>query len=47
MTIQQMVRKNPLYVDLHGFREEEVFDLLDAISRMINEQVQLGLILYI
>jgi hypothetical protein len=42
MIIQQMIRKDPLYVDLHGYREEEVNDLMDAIARMINEQANMG-----
>lgn len=37
-----MIRKDPLYVDLHGYREEEVDDLMDAIARMINEQAKMG-----
>lgn len=37
-----MIAKDPLYVDLHGYREEEVYDLMDSIARMINEQANIG-----
>jgi len=35
-TIQAMAKNDPHYVDLHGYREEEIDDLLEAITRMIN-----------
>ena len=37
-----MVRNNPTYVDLHGWREEEVAELLDSVARMIKEQANLS-----
>ena len=37
-----MAKRDPLYVDLHGFRQEEVSDLCDAIHRMLNEQYNRG-----
>lgn len=33
-----MARTNPLYVDLHGYREEEIEPLLDTITGMLHEQ---------
>jgi len=35
-TVQIMAKTDPHYVDLHGYREEEIDDLLEAITRMIN-----------
>lgn len=36
--VEQMIRGNPLYVDLHGYREEEIDPLLDTIMHMLREQ---------
>jgi hypothetical protein len=33
-----MARNNPLYVDMHGYREEEIDPLLDTITNMLREQ---------
>jgi hypothetical protein len=38
-----MAKNDPNYVDLHGYREEEIDDLLEAITRMINEQYNMGI----
>jgi hypothetical protein len=35
-----MARTNPLYVDLHGYREEEIDPLLDTITDMLREQFE-------
>jgi hypothetical protein len=36
--VEQMIRGNPLYVDLHGYREEEIEPLLETIRDMLREQ---------
>ncbi len=33
-----MRRANPLYIDLHGYREEEIDSLLDTVTDMIREE---------
>lgn len=33
-----MARGNPLYIDLHGYREEEIEQLLDTVTDMLREQ---------
>jgi len=35
LLVDQMTAKNPLYVDFHGYREEEIYPLLDRIGEMI------------
>ncbi len=40
-----MAKSDPLYIDLHGYRVEEIDDLMEAITRMINEQAGLGIYL--
>lgn len=47
LTIQNMIKRDPLYVDLHGYREEEVDDLMDSIARMVNEQANMGIVVLI
>jgi hypothetical protein len=37
-----MMRANPLYVDLHGYREEEIDPLLQRISDMIRSEFHNG-----
>jgi hypothetical protein len=37
-----MIRGNPLYVDLHGYREEEIDPLLHRISDMIRSEFHNG-----
>jgi hypothetical protein len=41
-TVQFMRSSNPLYVDLHGWREEEISELFDSIARMVAEEADLG-----
>ena len=36
--VEQMLRGNPLYIDLHGYREEEIDPLFDSIMHMLREQ---------
>lgn len=33
-----MRRQNPLYIDLHGYREEEIDPLMDTIASMLREE---------
>ena len=42
-----MQRTNPLYVDMHGYREEEVEPLLECISEMLREEYEKRTIDYI
>jgi hypothetical protein len=32
-----MLRQDPFYINLHGYREEEIDSLLDAITAMLRE----------
>lgn len=45
--VEQMQRTNPLYVDMHGYREEEVEPLLECISEMLREEYEKRTIDYI
>lgn len=42
LQVDQMMRANPLYVDLHGYREEEIDPLLQRISDMIRSEFHNG-----
>lgn len=42
LLVKQMSIKDPQYVDLHGYREEEVEPLLDSIIDMIREEFSLS-----
>lgn len=33
-----MVRQNPLYIDLHGYRQEEIDPLLETVTEMLREE---------
>lgn len=37
-----MAKKNPLYADLHGYREEELDNLLNSVTEMIRIQFERG-----
>ena len=37
-----MTKANPLYIDLHGYRQEEIFPLLSRISDMIVDEFDRG-----
>ena len=38
----QLAKTDPTYVDLHGYREEEVESVLESVSEMLREQFSRG-----
>lgn len=40
--VERMAKTNPLYIDLHGYRQEEIFPLLSRIADMIVDEFGQG-----
>ncbi len=36
--VEQMLKKDPSYIDLHGYREEEIDSLFDIITDMLRDE---------
>jgi hypothetical protein len=36
--VEQMLKKDPNYIDLHGYREEEIDSLFDSITDMVRDE---------
>lgn len=36
--VEQMLKKDPSYIDLHGYREEEIDSLFDSITDMVRDE---------